>query len=130
MSSEICIVGGGMNLRKHLTMEGLEAIKNSASTLVITGDFETAQELLSLHGVSHSIIDLMPLYEDGGLDNDNYLRILDAILDEAYRVDSVTVIVNGDPLVGMSWWNRLEGNSRFQGNIKLIPGISSMVNTF
>jgi hypothetical protein len=130
MNIEICVVGGGMNLRKHLTIEGLEAIKNSASTLVITGDFATAYEVLTLQNVSHPIVDLMPLYEDGGLDNDNYRRILNAILDEAYRVSSVTVIVNGDPLVGMSWWSRLKDNSRFQGTIKFVPGISSMVNTF
>jgi hypothetical protein len=130
MNSNICIVGGGMNLRKHITIEGLDAIRNSASTLVITGDFDSAREVLALHGVLHPIIDLMPLYEDGGLDEDNYGRILSAILDEVLRVSSVTVIVNGDPLVGVSWWNKLKDSTRFSGTIRLVPGISSMVNAF
>jgi len=130
MSGNICVVGGGMNLRKHITMEGLDAIRNSASTMVITGDFDTARQVLAFHDVLHPIIDLMPLYEDGGLDEDNYERILNAILDEVLRVSSVTVIVNGDPLVGMSWWNKLKDSPRFQGSIRLIPGISSMVNAF
>ncbi|WP_298546233.1 SAM-dependent methyltransferase [uncultured Aquimarina sp.] len=128
--NNLFVVGGGMNPMDDLTLKGIRVAKRSDLIFVITGNYSETEEVLRQNGVKGEIADLMPLYHDGGIDEDNYRRIAKTIIQSFEIHREVSIVVNGDPIVGVSWWKRLENDKAFRAEIHYIDGISSMVSVF
>ena len=120
-----------MDPAKDLTLHAIRQLHSSHVVFVLTGDFQHAHRVLCDCGIKAHAIDLMPLYKDGDVDEDNYRRIARRILEECSVQNTVAVLVNGHPLVGVSWWERLHSEPAM-GNIKIdfVEGMSSVLSVF
>jgi len=123
----IFIVGTGQIPTKHMTLEGVSVCKNAKKLLLINGDSQAVLD--AIHG-HQNYEDIMSLYVDGAIDDDNYKRIVSKILAESNNFDSIAVTTAGHPLVGVSWWERLRRSSGFCAELRYIEGISSLTGMF
>lgn len=125
------VVGAGMDPGNDLTLLGVCSLQKSQHVLVITGDFERACKVLKQIGTSASIEDMMVLYRDGELDILNYQRIAQRIVACCNKYDHVSVLVNGHPLVGVSWWKHL-GSDKAMSNVQIeyVEAVSSALSVF
>jgi uncharacterized protein YabN with tetrapyrrole methylase and pyrophosphatase domain len=124
MSKEITIyiIGTGQNPKDHMTLESVRVCKNVEKLLLINGDSQSVIEAIDGHSNYEDIIDL---YIDGDIDDNNYKRIVEKVISDSKKYNSVAVTTAGHPLVGVSWWERLKKNKHFTGNLKYVEGISS-----
>lgn len=70
--SIISVIGSGMLGVNQITTEGFSVIQ-SVNRVFWIGDIAGLNEYLSHHKIHHE--DLSYLYEDGGIDVDNYTRL-------------------------------------------------------
>lgn len=122
------VVGAGIDPARHLTLEAMATLSRCSIVFCITGDVDGLTTALRRHDVRGPIVDLMPLYHDGGLDRDNYSRIISRLRDAVVSHGSVAVVVNGHPQVGVSWWSDLRDDPMFDGEIVFVEGISSALS--
>jgi uncharacterized protein YabN with tetrapyrrole methylase and pyrophosphatase domain len=128
MKSKILyVVGSGQQPKKHMTLEAVSVCRDAEKLLTICGNATDVLEAIGGHDNHEDIIDL---YIDGSIDNDNYNRIINKILTECDRYETVSVTTAGHPLFGVSWWKRLKKNRRLNSTVQYIEGISSLTSMF
>lgn len=119
----ISVIGSGMLGINHITTEGLSIIK-SVNQVFWIGDIAGLNEYLSHHEIHHK--DLSYLYEDGGVDIDNYTRIIQYISEALTECEHVGLIVPGHPRVGVTIVQLLQKLSQDGAfTFHCYPGVSS-----
>lgn len=93
----------------QITTEGFSVIQ-SVNRVFWIGDIAGLNEYLSHHKIHHE--DLSYLYEDGGIDVDNYTRIIQYISDALTECEHVGLIVPGHPRVGVTIVQLLQKSSQ------------------
>ncbi|CAB5680482.1 Tetrapyrrole (Corrin/Porphyrin) Methylases [Serratia marcescens] len=119
----ISVIGSGMLGVNQITTEGFSVIE-SVNRVFWIGDIAGLNEYLSHHEIHHE--DLSYLYEDGGVDVDNYTRIIQYISEVLTECEHVCLIVPGHPRVGVTIVQLLQKLSQ-DGvfTLRCYPGISS-----
>lgn len=120
----LSIVGVGTEPKKHLTIEALEAIQGGLTVFLLGIQAKELPE--GALSERHTIYDLMEFYKDGGTDNDHYYRIAEFVLDNLSDEGNNTLLVPGDPRVGVDVTQILENISgEFSLDTICLPGVSS-----
>jgi uncharacterized protein YabN with tetrapyrrole methylase and pyrophosphatase domain len=119
----ISVIGSGMLGVNQITTEGFSVIQSVDRVLWI-GDIAGLKEYLSQHEILHE--DLSYLYEDGGVDINNYTRIIQHIKNVLTECKHVALIVPGHPRIGVTIVQLLQKLSQ-DGTFTFhcYPGISS-----
>lgn len=121
------LVGIGTKGLEQITLEGLNVLKRSEKILSFQVrpfemlEFATAQDL-----VDPEFID--DLYQDGAVDNDNYARILNHIHAVGREFGTVSLLVQGHPLLGVTIAQRLK--AAYGTQVRAIAAPSSLDNLF
>lgn len=123
----IYIIGTGQNPKDHLTLEAVRVIKKSDKLLLINGDSESVIQAINGHNNYEDIVDL---YVDGDIDDNNYNRIVKKIVTDSEKNKIISVTTAGHPLIGVSWWERLKKSKSLDSEIIYIEGISSWTGVF
>lgn len=120
---KISVVGSGMLGVDQITTEGFYVIHN-VDRVFWLGDVAGIKKYLSHKKIRHE--DISYLYEDGGGDVENYLRIINYILTQSDESEHIALIVPGHPRVGVTIVQLLLKLSQ-NGEVVLncYPGISS-----
>ncbi len=126
-SKTLYVIGSGQNPVNHLTLEAVRNCKKADKLLTVCGNTNGVLEAIGGHK-NHE--DIVNLYFDGAIDNDNYNRIIHKILNECEHYDVVAITTAGHPLLGVSWWERLKKHSQFKANLIYVEGISSLTSMF
>lgn len=113
-----------MDPARHLTIEALAILNRVGRILVVTGNANRVRSVVSNHD---NVEDIMELYKDGAIDEENYIRIASKIIDACDSTAEVAIVVGGHPIVGVSWWSRLKVDSAFGAEIVFIEGLSSVL---
>lgn len=121
--STISVIGSGMLGVNQITTEGFSVIQNADRVFWI-GDIAGLNEYLYHHEIYHE--DLSHLYEDGGVDVDNYASIIQYMTNALSECEHVGLIVPGHPRVGVTIVQLLQKSSQ-DGSFSFhcYPGISS-----
>jgi len=122
METVVYVIGTGQNPKDHMTLEAVRACKKSEKLLLINGNGNSVIEAINGHPNYEDIIDL---YIDGDIDDNNYKRIVNKVIDESKVYKSLAVTTAGHPLVGVSWWERLKRNKKFDGKLIYVESVSS-----
>ena len=93
---DISIVGSGVYLGKHFTLETIDVLKSCEKIFTIIR--EDTNEWLP-EGVTAEINDLYHLYEINANRSDNYNRVVDYILDAATPDHPIAYLTYGNPVV-------------------------------
>lgn len=119
------IIGCGVNACRQITLEGLQLIQSSQRLLY----FQLNPEDLDILQRFGSIPPLQCLdddYHEMALDRDNYNRLQASILQALEEHNSVALLLQGHPMVGVSLTGMLLQCSRDLGfNVNIQAGISS-----
>lgn len=121
------LVGIGTKGLEQITLEGLNVLKRSEKILSFQVrpfemlEFAAAQDL-----VDPEFID--DLYQDGAVDNENYARIMNHIHEFGSEFETVSLLVQGHPLLGVTIAQRLKATYGTQ--VKAIAAPSSLDNLF
>lgn len=118
----VYIIGTGQNPLNHMTLEAVRVCKNAEKLLLINGDSESVIESINGHS---NYEDIISLYVDGDIDDNNYKRIVNKVIEDSKIYKSLVVATAGHPLVGVSWWERLKVHKHFDAKLIYIEGISS-----
>ena len=124
---KLYVVGSGQDPLNHLTLQAVRACKDAEKLLIICGK---ATQVLQAIGGHENHEDIMGLYVDGAIDNENYRRIIDKILCDLETHKTVAITTAGHPILGVSWWERLKKHPRFKAELIYVEGISSLTTMF
>ncbi len=95
----ISVIGSGMLGVNQISTEGFSVIQ-SVNRVFWIGDIAGLNEYLFHHEIHHE--DLSYLYEDSGVDVDNYTKIIQYISEVLTECEHVCLIVPGHPRVGVT----------------------------
>ncbi len=123
---KLTIVGQGIRAFEQITLEGLAALQSCKKVLYLSvnGDDENLEFLRKWN--IQNFENIKALYEDSALDQENYQRLLDKVIEETQKEENVSLLIPGHPRVGVTLVKWLE-NQKAKLNLDLIvlPGISS-----
>lgn len=119
---ELCIIGTGIKRPAQLTLEGLNALKAAEKVLHLTGTAEPMEALFRDLKIPRPEA-LDELYHHGDVDDANYERIADAIVNQVHRHQNVALLLYGHPRVGVTLTGTLE--ALLPGSVRVIPAPSS-----
>lgn len=118
----INIVGCGVNVLDHLTLNAITVLGHSELVLALVTNAEI--EILSKYCLN--IINITPLYKDGDKDTENYYRIYKNTLSHLNHFNNISLLVPGHPRLGVTLTQLFEIQSEKNNyTINVIPGISS-----
>ena len=118
----INIVGCGVNILDHLTLNAITVLGHSELVLALVTNAEI--EILSKYCLN--IVNITPLYKDGDKDTDNYYRIYKNTISHLEHFNNITLLVPGHPRLGVTLTQLFEIQSeKCNYTISVIPGISS-----
>jgi uncharacterized protein YabN with tetrapyrrole methylase and pyrophosphatase domain len=119
------IVGAGIACPGHLTLEALQAIRSCSKMAHLGVSPEHLAPLCEITG-NVPAISLDELYEDGAQDQQNYSRIVTAVIGNLLSTDSLAFVLYGHPRMGVSLVRQLERTLGSEPvSISVLPGISS-----
>jgi uncharacterized protein YabN with tetrapyrrole methylase and pyrophosphatase domain len=123
VKKELYFIGLGISPERDLSLGAISALKKCDT--VLYHSFPQAEELLPSWG-ARAIEDIAPLYYDGGVDMENYLRIENHMFSLFQKYDRVGFATHGHPWMGVTLSSRcakrsLKENISFQA----LPGVSS-----
>lgn len=118
----INIVGCGVNVLDHLTLNAINVLQQSELVLALVTNAEI--EILSKYCLN--IINITTLYKDGDKDTENYYRIYKNTISHLEHFNHITLLVPGHPRLGVTLTQLFEDQSvKYNFTISVIPGISS-----
>lgn len=121
--NKISVIGSGMTGISQITKDGFDVINNSKIVLWIGSIFGLNDYLIQRNT---NCEDLSHLYEDGGVDLDNYTRIIDRLMTHLNIYEDICLVVPGHPRVGVTIVQLLQQRSKNDGfEFRCYPGISS-----
>lgn len=120
MSRELYVVGIGVDTPRHLTQEAYSTLRSAEKVLALCGDI---QELKDVLGDSVTVVDLMPYYQDGRTDDENYLCLAKSIRREL-STEKTALAISGHPLFGVSWIRDVL-QSQVGVTVRYVDGVSS-----
>lgn len=125
MNKTINIIGRGLNPKKHLTLEGLSALKRSDLILGIESEKETWVNLSETHNFP-TICDISSLYINGDEDINNYRRFINYVLTQSQHHQTISLLVAGHPCLGVSFVKLLQLTVKEKPiALNIIEGLSS-----
>ena len=119
--SRINVVGLGIYSTEQLTIEGLNAAKNSNNCYYLGPNFENIKQGLIELGIS-DVKNIMHLYKDGEVDVEIYKKVCDFLIKSAIIHKSLALMVPGHPRLGVTLIPLLERNKNVE--VKVFCGIS------
>jgi uncharacterized protein YabN with tetrapyrrole methylase and pyrophosphatase domain len=120
------IIGQGIRACQQITLEGLEALRNSKKVLYLSVNKNDDLIAFFTQWNIQNYENIRALYEDAALDKSNYERLLRKILAEVEAERDVAVLFPGHPRVGVTLVKWLEEKKTELGfELEVLPGISS-----
>lgn len=120
---KLYVVGAGMVPQRDLSVGATDVLRSAECVLYHA--FEGADDLFRQLGITR-IVNLTPLYQDGAIDSDNYLRMEDAVISRLKAHGNVVLLLLGHPRVGVTLSDTLAARALQDGfEIEFLPGISS-----
>jgi uncharacterized protein YabN with tetrapyrrole methylase and pyrophosphatase domain len=123
----ITIIGRGLNPSKHLTLEGIDALKRADAIFGIEPDVDSWRDISHTHGLV-PIQQVGHLYRDGAVDQENYESFLRFIERSLETYNNISLLVAGHPRVGVTFVQRIEkmiGKFDDEIEVRFIPNVSS-----
>lgn len=124
---KLYLVGIGTKGLDQITLEGLKILKQSEKIL----SFQVRAHEMVGFAAAQDLVDpefIDDLYIDGAIDNDNYARILNRIHEVGQDFETVAVLVQGHPLLGVTISQRLK--AAYGTQVRAIAAPSSLDNLF
>jgi hypothetical protein len=120
------IVGAGVRGPKGVTLEAIVHLRLAKKVLFFPSAGITSEWLLQSLGVLR-VEDLSATYQDGGVDVENYARIVSRVTTAAHRLRDVAYLCSGNPWLGSTVVGRLN-QIAVAGQIRLrrCDGVSSL----
>lgn len=121
---QIRVIGAGVQLVKHLTLDALSHLTQVKKVLFFPSIAGETERLLTKLGVT-LYEDLSILYHDGDEDVNNYERIVMRVAFEARRLGDVALLLPGHPRLGVTTLTWFETKPQFSDfEILVVAGIS------
>lgn len=120
----ITVVGRGMDPAKHLTLDGIRALKQADIVLGIEPETEAWAALKQEFGVP-DVQDVGCLYKNGAKDADNYSSFINHILSVSETQQNTVLVVAGHPRLGVTFAQMLSQRKNLDCEIRFIEGLSS-----
>lgn len=120
----ISIIGRGIDPAKHLSIEGIEALRLAEVIVGIESENHFWKELQKKYGIQE-VLALDDLYKNDDKDLINYNRFVNYILDLSKKYNNIALLVAGHPRVGVTFIELLKKQVQENIEIKVIDGISS-----
>ncbi len=118
--TDLTIIGTGICLRRHLTLEAYRAIEKARRVYHLTADHEF------LAHISQDLVDLTPLYLSRN-DFSVYSEIAELLIEETNRERGVAFVTYGHPLLLVDTSQILLRRAREAGlTIGIVSGVSSL----
>lgn len=109
---KLTVVGQGIRAFEQITLEGLRALQSAKKVLYLSvNDSKEVKSFLLGSGVHYSE-NIKTLYEDAALDQENYQRLLNKILEESKEHLDVALLLPGHPRVGVTLVKWLENEKK------------------
>jgi len=121
-AASVVFVGAGIRGRVQLTLEAILALRAVDRVLFFGGGPIAAEWLTQLVGASEAE-DISPLYLDGGVDRENYGRIVARVRELVTAGDRVAILMPGHPRLGVSLVELVEHGTGVP--VAVVDGISS-----
>ena len=125
MNTQISIIGRGVDPRRHLSLEALNALRRADLIIGIEPETEFWNSLAQEYALK-PILDVSHLYRAGAKDLNNYQAFIEYILSSATEHQNIAVLVAGHPRLGVTFAQLLEKQTAGSPiDVHFIPGISS-----
>lgn len=121
--SKVTIIGRGLDPSMHLSLAGIEALKNAEKVLGIESEKKFWTHFQNEFKIQ-SIDDISYLYQNNEKDTCNYQRFVNLILELSLEYKEIALLVQGHPRFGVSFINMLKQSSP-EMELNVIEGISS-----
>ena len=95
MNAKINIIGFGIMAGSHLTRQGIEVIKNSHKSYYLGNTSD--KDVNKLHKLGLVVENITYLYNDGDVDDNNYNRIYNFLVQSALSLGEICLLVPGHP---------------------------------
>lgn len=123
---KVFVIGAGIRGKKQLTLEAIARLRNVGNVLFFPCESITYDWLVNDLCLTR-VESLEKQYQDKGIDQENYSRITNRVLQSCHEFNEIAVLVPGHPRVGVSWIHNLEkAHIKGEINLKIIDGISSI----
>lgn len=123
-NKEIIIVGRGINPSRHLTIDGIRALKRANAVFGIEPDQRSWNQIVQEFQLP-PIQQIGDLYRFGAMDLDNYQRFVSYIVEASLRYTTCAFLVGGHPLLGVTFVSLLKQHLPQNTTLTIIEGISS-----